>query len=86
MSEEIIMQIAQLANCKGDWVIGTACGKCPKCFDNAPKAIEFLRAESRGYLMSLTAIAPILSAARATQSDTFRLACLDEIARLIHKE
>ena len=29
--------------CKGSWVLGTACGACQKCSDNMPEAVEVIR-------------------------------------------
>lgn len=34
------------ALCKGDWLLGTACGKCARCFDNAGQAVARLREEN----------------------------------------
>ena len=29
--------------CKGDWLLGTACGRCTRCVDTAPKVISKMR-------------------------------------------
>lgn len=35
--------------CKGDWLIGTACGKCPRCVKLAPTAVAALRSDLKMY-------------------------------------
>lgn len=32
-------------SCKGSWLIGTACGHCPRCYETAPETIKKLRDE-----------------------------------------
>lgn len=32
--------------CKGDWLLGTACGRCQRCYDTAGPTIKDLRAET----------------------------------------
>jgi hypothetical protein len=73
--------------CKGDWTLGTACGRCSKCIESAKPMIDRLLAHVTALENRLQNIAACLpSSSRSYDfSDRYKLECFEEARRLATK-
>jgi hypothetical protein len=74
--------------CHGNWLIGSACGKCPRCAETAKPAIEGLRkelADTERRLFAVLALVPRSSSGRDL-SDRDKARLFDEVRREIYGE
>ena len=88
------------AICKGDWTLGTACGRCERCVTTAPEVISRLLDNVRqceGQLGVIFACVPLPVGGiagvdpanpnvRWDISDEFKVRCFEEIRRVLHRE
>lgn len=66
------------ALCKGSWLLGSACGRCERCRDEAAKLLPAMI--EKGKLLDTVRQ---MIAAGAQGSQAYKLATLDEVRRLL---
>lgn len=78
-------QAAREACCKGSWVLGTACGRCLKCRDEAARLLPGVMEEARLAGERLAAIQGVMppNIAGFEVGEKFKVACYDEVRRLL---
>ena len=67
--------------CRGSWMLGTACGRCERCRDEASTIIPKLM----HYKKTVDRIAR-LTDPDMPKSHTFKLAVLEEIGRMVSEK
>ena len=77
------------AQCRGSWLLGSACGSCPACAVEAPRAIEALRrdvADLRDKLRCVEAVVPPRSATTQDLSETVKVALFDAVRGIVRPD
>lgn len=77
--------------CKGDWSLGTACGRCERCLTNVLGYVSLLKQEldlERSSNASLNEKLTLIKASLPMPmgfdiSDKFKLACFEEARRVL---
>jgi hypothetical protein len=68
--------------CKGSWMLGTACGKCPACADEALKMMPSLVADNKKLSPIIGLIRPIPE--YGDYSDAYKARAYDEARRVLY--
>jgi hypothetical protein len=76
------------ATCRGSWMLGTACGHCFRCRDEARELIPRLlieRKESQARLVRVASVLPPIFE-QGDYTDAFKIAAFDEARRVFHRK
>lgn len=76
----------QNAVCKGDWLLGTACGTCERCVEMAKPTIDALRATKAAQERVFKAVTAVITpnAPGYEPSDRLKVACFDEVRGILY--
>lgn len=76
------------AVCKGDWVLGSACGRCSRCIETASLVVAGLRAGGAAIKRRLEAVKGSLLVGWPSDnlSPEFKAACFEEARRILKEE
>ena len=76
------------ALCRGSWLLGTACGKCPRCIEEAGPIIRSLRDNEEKLTRKLTRIHLCLIPQVGPNdiTDTFKVTCFNEARRIAQED
>jgi hypothetical protein len=74
--------------CRGSWVLGTACGHCDLCRDEARVLIPKLLTERKELQAKLTMIAMVLPPVfeQGDYTDAYKIVAFDEARRVFHRK
>jgi hypothetical protein len=81
---EAVMDFA----CRGSWVLGTACGHCPRCQDEARALIPKLLTQRKELEAKLTMIAMVLPPIfeQGDYTDAYKIVAFDEARRVFYRK
>jgi hypothetical protein len=76
------------ATCRGSWVLGTACGYCQRCQDEARELIPKLLTERKELQAKLTMVAMVLPPVfeQGDYTDAYKIVAFDEARRVFHRK